>query len=172
MNTGKKLKRLVHLDEKVINPADCTGTGLLSSSNSKITPMESHSRGGNSKTIIGKPKVYDLKGNLLADEENLVVLIGREYLAQLLAGTQGNNGNNYLDYRVKYFGIVDEGTDSSSSPPTTVGPYDDDVDLGYDQDGVHNSRVVIREPTGVGFDYIDSGKLKLIESDGEITIVE
>ncbi len=178
MSTGKKFKRLVHLDEKVIAPADKVGSGMYSSSNNdKITTEEkgsrSHSRGGSSKTIIGKPKVYDLNGNLLADEENLVVLIGREYLAQLLAGTQGNNGNNYTNYRVSYFGVGNEGTTSPAEcPPTTIGPYDDDVDLGQAQDGVTNSRVVIKNPTGVGYDYIDSGKLKRIELDGEITVVE
>jgi hypothetical protein len=176
MSTSKKFKRLVHLDEKVIKPDDITGSNLFSSSdNDKIITEEkssnvSHTRGGSSKTIIGKPKIYDLKGNLLVEEENLVVLIGREFLAQLLAGTQGNNGNNYLDYKVKYFGVGNEG--ASGTPPTTIGPYDDDLDLGFEQDGIHNSRVVIKTPTGVDVDYIDSGKLKRIESDGEITIVE
>ncbi len=176
MKAGKNFKRLVHLDEKVITPKDKVGSGLYSSSNNDTLEMSEQtptSPTRASKTIVGKPKVYDLNGNLLADEENLVVLIGREFLAQLLAGTQGNNGNNYTNYRVTYFGVGNEGTSSPTDcPPTTVGPYDDDVDLGQTQTGITNSRVIIKTPTGVGYDYIDDGKLKRIETDGEITVVE
>jgi len=172
MKTGKNIKRLIHMDKKIIKPEDKAVSGIIAgSTENNIKPREKLSSPNRAaKTIIGKPKVYDLKGNLLADEENLVVLVGREYLAQLLAGTQGDNGNNYLDYKVTYFGVGDEGT--TGNPPSTVGPFDDDVDLGFAQDGVNNSRVVIKTPTGVDDDYIDGGKLKRIKKDGDITIVE
>jgi len=166
----KNIHKVIHLDEKVLKPEDKQGTGSLAISKVDSSTLEDipfrHNFG---KTIIGKPKVYDLKGNLLADETNLVVLIGREYLAQLLAGLTGDNPNDYTDYKVTYFGVGDGGT-SNDCPPTTIGPYDDDTDL--------QNRVVIKEPTVEGPpNYIDGGRLKRIEyiddhgnTQGEITI--
>jgi hypothetical protein len=165
-----KIHKLIHLDEKVLKPKDKQGTGSVAISNtSKIITEEVPQRETFGKTIIGLPKVYDLKGNLLADETNLVVLIGREYLAQLLARIPGDNPNNYTDYRVTYFGVGDGGT-SNDCPPTTIGPYDDDLDL--------QNRVVIKDPVIEGPpNYIDGGKLKRIEyiddqgnTQGEITV--
>lgn len=162
---GQNFKHLVHLDEKSITPNDKIGSGLLSIKSSDTMMGEIKIKRPNSfKSIIGQPNVYDLKGNLLASEENLVVMIGREYLAQLLARTQGNNPNDYTFYRVTHFGVGTGGT-SNDCPPTTNGPFDDDLDL--------ENRVVIRDPIAGGYypDYADDGKLKLIESDGEITVI-
>jgi hypothetical protein len=171
MSDKKKMHRLVHLDEKILKPEDFQGTGSSSASTgSKIAFSDIPSRDFLQKSIIGKPKVYDLQGNLLADETNLVVLIGREYLAQLLAGKQGDNPNDYTEYLVRYFGVGDGGT-NNNCPPDTIGPYDDDLDL--------NHRVVIMDPSLAGPpNYIDGGKLKRIEqlddqgniTEGEITI--
>lgn len=159
------LKRLVHLDEKVLKPADKIKAG-----GSNLVDKGMPSRDALQKSMVGKPRVYDLKGNLLADEENLVVLVGREYLAQLLAmrppvgypaapcpnGTPPGNACNYTDYRVTHFGVGDGGT-SNDCPPQTIGPFDNDVDL--------VNRVKIKDPLAGGDEpnYIDGGNLKRIE---------
>ncbi len=159
----KTFKRVVHMDEKVIAPDDKVGSAPVIGNDSTIdlddTSVPSRP-GGLSKSIIGRPRVYDLQGNLLASEENLVVLTGREFLAQVLANRQGDNPQNLTEYRVEYFG-VGEGGSTESCPPVTTGPFDDDTDL--------KRRVVIKD--GLTPDYINGGELKRIVSDGEIKIV-
>jgi len=171
----KPIRKIVHMDEKVLKPADRIQAG------SKVNSMPS--RDALQKSMVGKPRIYDLEGNLLADEENLVVLVGREYLAQILAmrppigagqcpnGTSAGNACDYTDYKVLYFGVGDGGT-SNDCPPQTIGPYDNDVDL--------VNRVIIKEPTAGGTEpnYIDGGRLKRIEqiddqglvTEGEISV--
>ncbi len=163
----KIFKRVVHLDEKIIKPKDRVGSVPITGDGSSIDIYEASvpSRPeGLHKSIIGRPRVYDLKGNLLASEENLVVITGREYLAQLIAGTQGDNPDNLTQYQITHFAVGDGGA-SSACPPTTIGPFDDDVDLG--------NRVVIKDVTSIIDDvkYIDGGTLKQILSDGEVKVV-
>jgi len=159
---GSTMKHLIHLDEKIISPNDKIGSGVFSTKDSNNNIKLSR---GPSKSVIGRPRVYDLNGNLLASEENLVVLTGREFLAQILAGTQGNNPTDYTFYRVTHFAVGDGGA-TDACPPTVNGPFDDDTDLG--------NRVVIKDPTAGGQypNYAGDGYFKRIESDGEITVVE
>ncbi len=165
-------KHVVHLDEKVIKPNDKIGSVPIMGEDSEVKhqsgqigqigqiPPRPH---GLNKSIIGRPKIYDLDGNLLASEENLVVITGREFLAQLIAKTQGDNPLNMTNYQITYFGVGDGGS-SNACPPTTVGPYDDDVDLGH--------RVVIKDPNAQDpFTYISGGTLKRILFDGEVKVV-
>jgi len=147
------MRKLIHIDQKIMNPQD------------KINIEDLEKTSKSSKRIIGKPKIYDLDGNLLAEEENLVVLTGREFLAQKLAGIPDENGENYLNYDIRYFGIGDGGTEGN--PPNTVGPFDNDNEL--------SNRVKISN-TGIStstnsYKYIDNGFLKKITSDGSISIV-
>jgi hypothetical protein len=157
-----RMKTIMHLDEKVLKPQDRVGSGkdITLVQQTKNGPL----RESLQKSVIGRPKVYDLKGNLLADEENLVVLLGREFLAQLIAMRPGDNPLDYTKYKVLYFGVGDGGT-SNDCPPQTVGPYDNDTDL--------ENRYVIKDPAAGADapDYIDNGKLKRIELDGSIDIV-
>ncbi len=153
------MKKLVHIDEKAMHPKDRVGSAPVIGNISEVPQRDL-----TAKSIIGKPSIYDLKGNLLASEENLVVLLGREYLAQLLAGTQGNNPDNLLQYKISHFGVGDQNPTGISPPPTTVGPFDDDVDLA--------NRVKINNVSSTfPSKYIDDGKLKQIISDGEISVV-
>ncbi len=158
-------KRVIHLDEKIIKPDDRIGSVPVSGNNSSMTTSSSGEvptrPQGLNKSMIGRPRVYDLDGNLLASEENLVVIVGREYLAQLLSRTQGANPKNLTTYEVTHFGVGDGGA-SNACPPTTIGPFDDDVGLGR--------RIVIRAD-GQNPDYLNSGELKRIKMDGEIEVV-
>jgi len=161
---GNITKHLVHLDEKIIKPNDKIGVGLSALNDSEATLDESIVKRPISKPIIGRPRVYDLNGNLLASEENLVVLVGREVLAQLIAGTQGSNPNDYTFYRITHFAVGDGGT-TDTCPPNVNGPFDDDIDLEH--------KVVIKDPIAGGQypNYAGDGYFKRIEADGDISVL-
>ncbi len=167
MNSEKTpFKKVIHLDEKVISPTDRVGSVPISGNDSSVlmenTSVPSRPDGLN-KSVIGRPSIYDLKGNLLASEENLVVITGREFLAQVIANTPGDNPDDLTAYRITHFGVGDGGS-TNECPPTTTGPFDDDTDLG--------NRVVIKTQTLANYpDYISGGTLKRIEMDGEIKVV-
>jgi hypothetical protein len=185
---GKITKHLIHLDEKILKPNDTATSGLVSTEANNNTLSSGLRPDGLQKSVIGKPKVYDLKGNLLAEEENLVVLTGREFLAQLIAfrSVSDDQGSVILDltnYKVTHFGVGKWGT-TETCPPVANGPYDDDIDISrqiYDPGStpitpcdVYLGRPIIKDPTagGTEADYIDDGKLKRIELDGEIKIIQ
>ena len=138
------IKNLVHLDKKVLTPHDKAVT------TSKDTPE---------KTVIGRPKIYDLKtGELLASEENLVVLTGREFLAQKLSNLTPNSIYDLRDYEIRYFGIGSGG----ASGLVASDPQDTDVDLA---NPVKFSDTGISSSTN-NFRYIKNGYLKRILSEG------
>jgi len=154
--TNSNVQKLVHIDRKILTPTD--GVKTTFGKSSKVP-----------KGIIGKPKVFDLKGNLLAEEENLVVLVGREFLAQKLMSMAVGAGNDLVNHEIRYFGIGSGGT-LGGATPSTIGPFDTDLNLS-----------VPTKFTAVGGDinssannyqYIDQGYLKRIESDGSIAIIQ
>jgi hypothetical protein len=168
---GNITKHLVHLDEKVIKPNDKVGSSVVLSQDSAQELQDAKIQRPISKPIIGRPRVYDLEGNLLASEENLVVLVGREVLAQLIAGTQGSNPEDYTSYRITHFAVGDGGT-TDTCPPNVNGPFDDDTDLEH--------KVVIKDPIAGGQypNYAGDGYFKLIEANdgagspqGEISVL-
>jgi len=166
-NKTSNFKKVIHMDEKVVCPKDKITSAIAMGESSESVAKESMvpKREEDHKSFIGRPRVYDLDGNLLAEEENLVVLTGREFIAQNLVGTQGNNPLDLTNYKITHFGVGDSNRGSTGiCPPTTVGPFDDDVDL---ENRVTISDLYATYPNK----YIDNGRLKRIESDGEIKIV-
>ncbi len=169
MNTT--FKHVIHLDEKVINPTDIVGSVPILGNNSSVL-LENASilsrPQGLDKSIIGRPQIYDLQGNLLASEENLVVITGREFLAQTLSNVLGaktplDNPVDLRAFKVTHFAVGDGGS-TDDCPPTTNGPFDDDTDLG--------NKVTIGDVTaGEPAKYIAGGTLKQITYDGEIKVV-
>ena len=158
-NSEGTFKKLVHLDQKILAPSD--------KAQAKVDHTHNH------KSIIGKPKIYDLKGNLLAEEENLVVLEGREFLAQKLMGLPSDGGTDLTQYNITYFGVGEGGT-AGGANPTTIGPYDLDSDLAAKVLFTNTSSEI---SSGVnGYKYIDSGALKAIAPDdgtgGAIEIIQ
>ncbi len=155
-------KRVIYIDEKVIKPKDKVGSAVITGNASSAVPK----RSSDQKSIIGRPNIYDLNGNLLASEENLVVLTGREFIAQKLTGLQGNNPTDLTQYRISHFGVGDSGVSPAGGvcDITTVGPFDDDTDL--------VNRVQISAVSGANpGKYIDNGMLKQIDSDGDIQVI-
>ncbi len=146
-----KIHKIMHLDNSVLSPDDSTTVKSIECTSDKA------------RSVIGLPKIYDLKGNLLAEEENLVVLSGREFLAQKLADL-ALDGYDLTTYQIRYFGIGTGGTEGT--PPATVGPFDTDIEL--------SNKVMISD-SGISdstndYKYIDGGFLKRIKSDGSIAI--
>ena len=146
-----KLHKIMHLDNSVLSPDDSTNVKTIECTSDKA------------RSVIGLPKVYDLQGNLLAEEENLVVLSGREFLAQKLADL-ALDGNDLTSYQIRYFGVGIGGTEGT--PPVTVGPFDTDLEL---TSRVKISIAGISDPAN-DYKYIDAGYLKRINSDGSIVI--
>jgi hypothetical protein len=148
-----KIHKMIHVDNSVLAPEDQTSVKTIECTSEKP------------RSVIGLPKIYDLKGNLLASEENLVVLTGREFLAQKLADL-AVSGNDLTTYKLRYFGIGSGGTDGVS--PNTVGPFDNDTTLG-------NSVNFTAEASAINnpiddYKFIAGGQLKRIQSDGSINI--
>jgi hypothetical protein len=145
-------KQLAVIDRKVLTPDD------------KIMVAPG-------KTVIGKPKIYDLKtGELLADEENLVVLTGREFMAQKVSSLS-NPSKDLRNYEIRYFGVGDGGTDGATN---AVDPQDNDEDLASPVIIAPSSSQV--NTSANDYRYVANGYLKRILStvndpSGDIQIV-
>ena len=145
-------KQIAVIDKKIITPDD------------KVTVAPG-------KTIIGKPKVYDLKtGELLADEENLVVLTGREFMAQKISSLT-NPSQDLRNYEIRYFGVGKGGTDGATN---AVDPQDNDEELANPVKIAPSSSDV--STSSNNYRYISDGYLKRIlstpdDASGDIQIV-
>jgi len=124
---------------------------------------ESTTATNKTKSIIGRPKVFDLKGNLLAEEENLVVLGGREIVAAIISGRDPALSK----YRIEYFAIGTGGTELVSGEPNTVGPFDNDTTLA---ELVQIGKTTESDTSLNHYKYINDGKYKKIDSDGSVVV--
>lgn len=99
----------------------------------------------------------------ISTTKNLVVLDGREFVAQKISDIPGEN--NYLDYKIRYFGY---GSGGSTLEPVVnkIGPFGTDTDL---KNPAHfNSESTDLDST---YKYIDRGYKKRIFSDGSAKII-
>lgn len=134
-------KNLVYIDKKIVTPEEKIESTY-------VRPA---------KTVVGRPKIYDLKsGELLADEENLVVLGGREFIAQKMSDLFVGAGD-YSAYKIRYFGV---GNGANADVDSAQDPTDTDKDLGsavkFSTSGVNTSSNDYR--------YINGGYFKRILS--------
>jgi hypothetical protein len=116
-----KYKNIYIIDKKILTPKEKIITGASSkdvfSAGHKNRPL---------KTVIGRPKIYDLEtGRLIADEENLVVLKGREFIAQKMSGLTAG-GVDYSKYEIRYFGV---GSGATETADGVQDPNDNDESL-------------------------------------------
>lgn len=149
-----------------------------------LTPQDSMAL---SKEVIDKHYAKPVRGYVVISNEegqvletpNLVLLSGREFLAQKLADVAGQgllpaSTNDLTKYKIRYFGVGTGGADTAEQP-NKIGPYDNELDLSLpgkfadvssDTDATlnYNQR----------YQYIHDGKLKKIQSDegGNIEIVK
>ena len=154
-----------HVDEKTIHPTD-KGTSTL-------TPEEIARH--IDKPIKGYVICQDgdtgpvLSTEILREGHNLVLLSGREFIAQKIADVTCDSlvpasNLDLTKFKIRYFGIGSGGADTADVP-NKIGPFDNDLDLRipgkiYDIDTAN-------------YQYIQNGNLKAINSDGgNIAIVD
>jgi len=155
-NLGE-MKKLHILDSSTLEPED--RVSIIE----ETSMVENGDLGNKTKRIIGRPKVYDLDGNLLAEEENLVVMGGREIVAALISGMAPELSN----YKINYVSIGTGGTDSNNGVPSTVGPFDNDTVLA---NPVPIARTEDSDTATNDYKYVGDGYLKRIQSDGSIVV--
>lgn len=155
-NLGE-MKKLHILDSSTLEPEDRVSVI------EETSLAENGNLGNKTKRIIGRPKVFDLEGNLLAEEENLVVMGGREIVAALISG----KSPELSKYRIAYVGIGTGGTSSNAGVPNTVGPFDNDTDL---VNRVRLASPTVSDTSTNNYNYVGDGFLKRIESDGSIVV--
>lgn len=109
----------------------------------------------------GKPKPFGAP--------NLVLLQGREYLAQKLSGVPQSETIDHRDYEIRYFGFGKGGAqEGTSTVPNKMGPFDDDVGLYAPAHFASGA-----SDRNTQFQYIHNGMMKRIRSNGgSITILE
>jgi hypothetical protein len=136
------MKKLIYIDKKTVTPNDIVSAGHLDRP---------------AKTVVGRPKIYNLAtGELIASEENLVVLTGREFIAQKMAGLT-SGGVDYSKYEIRYFGV---GSGATETADGVQDPNDDDTSL---------AQPIKFSTTGINTDsndyrYINDGYYKRILS--------
>ena len=167
------VKNIIHVDEKVLKPGDSHTENL-----SELSPetIGKHY----AKPVRGFAIISDPDTGEIFDTPNLVLLGGREFLAQKLADVsslslQPESTDDLTKFKIRYFGVGIGGADTADQP-NKVGPFDNDTDLriagkfadeSSDSDASKNLSYKDR------FQYIHNGRLKKIRSDGgEIEIVE
>ena len=112
---------------------------------------------------FAKYTIFDKDGNAKEDgTPNLVLLQGREFLAQKLSGVPQSSDVDQRDYEIRYFGFGKGGAqEGTSTVPNKIGPFDDDSGLyapGHIASGASD-----RDSQ---FQYIHNGMLKRIKSNG------
>ncbi len=143
-------KSVIHYDKKILTPVD------------RFSSMTEDPR----KTVRGYVVVSNDEG--VKQGENLVLLGGREFIAQMITGfmSSDSDANDYRDYKIRYFGVGSGGAedDDNGDPVVKVGPYANDTDLYEPQKIAEN---------GDGDKYVDNGYLKkILVDDGKIEILK
>lgn len=115
-------------------------------------------------TILNGTTARDISGT-----PNLVLLQGREFLAQKLADVPQSSVVDQRKYKIRYFGYGSGGAqEGTGTVPNKMGPFDNDVDL-YAPAHFNSEST----DADTGFKYIHNGKLKKIRSDvGTIEILK
>jgi len=137
------MKTIKHVDKKILKPSDIIG----------VSPGS-----GLDKSVRGYVVIENEKGERRG--ENLVVLNGREFLAEKFADLDGPAPATYANYKIRYFGIGSGGAedDSNGDPVIKKGPYSNDADL-YEPVHFQSGN------SADGTTHIDNGYLKEILSD-------
>ena len=152
------LKIHKHVDERDLTPLDST--------NISKAEIDKHY----AKPVRGFVVISDEEGTVL-ETPNLVLLSGREFLAQKLADIAGPgllpaSDMDLTNFKIRYFGVGTGGADTAEQP-NKIGPFDNELDLSLpgkfadvstDTDAAlnYNQR----------YQYIHNGNLKKIQSDG------
>jgi len=129
------------------------------------------------KPIRGEVVISNARTGEVIERPNLVLLSGREFIAQKLANIssdtlinlEGDSEDTLENYKIRYFGIGSGGA-SPLDGTNKVGPYDSDVDLVSRQK--FNNMQPSENSGDAGVQYLHEGYLKHIQSDnGRIEII-
>lgn len=141
-----------YVDEKILTPKD---VGKIDQET-----IDKHY----AKPVRGYVFIEDSKGNVI-DTPNLVLLQGREFLAQMIARVAPSDTKNYLNYKVSYFGVGSGGADTAATP-SKIGPYDSDIDL------KDRRQIASPDTADQTYTYLDDGYLKRITADdGSVELI-
>ncbi len=153
-------KKILHVDEKVLTPEDAV--------KSNLTPEEIGKH--YAKPVRGYAVISNADGDVL-ETPNLVLLSGREFLAQKLADVTGESllpagSLDLTKFKIRYFGVGTGGADTADQP-NKIGPFDNELDLKtpgkFADDSIDNDSTL---NMGQRYQYIQDGQLKKIQSDG------
>jgi hypothetical protein len=141
-----------YVDEKILTPKDM---GKIDQET-----IDKHY----AKPVRGYVVIEDSKGNVI-DTPNLVLLQGREFLAQMIARVAASDNKNYLNYKIAYFGVGSGGADTAATP-SKIGPYDND-------EGLKDMKQIASPDTSdKTYTYLNDGYLKRITADdGNIELI-
>jgi len=126
------------------------------------------------KPIRGEVVISNARTGEIIERPNLVLLAGREFIAQKIANkssdtlvnTNSNSDTTLENYKIRYFGVGSGGA-STFDGTNKIGPYDTDIDL-INRKKFNN----IQSSEENSIQYIHQGFLKQIESDnGNIEII-
>ena len=162
------IKTISHVDEKVLTPNDLAKTELTEDEINKHY----------NKPTRGYVVISDMNGNVL-ETPNLVLLSGREFLAQKLADISGlsllpPSERDLTKFKIRYFGVGIGGADVSEQP-NKIGPFDNDLDLAIPGKFADNSQdTETTTNRNQRYQYLHNGRMKKIQSDegGNIEIVK
>ena len=147
---------VTEVDEKILKPHDrgevCQATPDLISKHY-------------AKPVRGHVFIEDSNGNII-DTPNLVLLKGREFLAQILVGVSSTDaGTNYLNYKITHFGVGSGGADTAATP-SKIGPFDNDEDLATPK------KIFPINTSDQTYTYLKDGYLKRITADdGKVEVI-
>jgi hypothetical protein len=162
------IKTISHVDEKVLTPVD--------TSKAELTDAEVKKH--YDKPVRGYVVISDKDGKVL-ETPNLVLLSGREFLAQKLADISGlslmpPSDIDLTNFKIRYFGVGRGGADVSAQP-NKIGPFDNDLDLA-DAGKFADNSLDTETSTNLNlrYQYLHNGRMKKIQSDegGSIEIVK
>lgn len=141
-----------YVDEKILTPKDM---GKIDQET-----IDKHY----AKPVRGYVFIEDSKGNVI-DTPNLVLLQGREFLAQMIARVAASDTKNYLNYKVAYFGVGSGGADTAATP-SKIGPYDNDAGL------KDMKKIASPDTADQTYTYLADGFLKRITADeGSVELI-
>jgi len=162
----------LHIDEKILAPSD---SGILISKED----LDKHYN----KPIRGFAVISNDRTGEVLETPNLVLLSGREFLAQKLADTDsptnlynintgGTSEDKLSNFKIKYFGVGNGGSvlSSSGGSISKIGPFDNDFNLESPQkiyDDSISRDTALEVPSR--YQYLHDGYLKRINTDGGST---
>lgn len=159
-------QKIAHVDEKVLSFED----------KASISPEEISKH--YAKPIRGYAVISDNKTGEVIETPNLVLLSGREYIAQKIADVSSlsklpESALDLSQFKIRYFGVGTGGADTASQP-NKVGPFDNDLDLnlpGKFADSSISTDESLTIPQK--YQYLHDGRMKKILSDqGNIEILK